>query len=72
MKTITLNIVISEAGELEFSPQVDLPPGEYEAVLVIEEKLPAQSAMRPPLNFPVIDIGEWPEDLSLRREDLYD
>ena len=24
-----------------------------------------------PLNFPVISVGQWPEDLSLRREDLY-
>ena len=24
-----------------------------------------------PLDFPVISVGEWPEDLSLRREDMY-
>ena len=23
------------------------------------------------LNFPVISIGKWPENLSLRREDMY-
>lgn len=25
-----------------------------------------------PLNLPVDDVGPWPADLSLRREDLYD
>jgi hypothetical protein len=29
-------------------------------------------AYKETLNFPVISIGEWPEDLSLRREDMYD
>lgn len=24
-----------------------------------------------PLDFPVINVGKWPEDLSLRREDMY-
>ena len=24
-----------------------------------------------PLAFPVVSVGEWPADLSLRREDLY-
>lgn len=32
---------------------------------------PPRSAAREPLDFPVISVGEWPEDLSLRREDMY-
>lgn len=24
-----------------------------------------------PFDFPVISVGQWPEDLSLRREDMY-
>lgn len=24
-----------------------------------------------PLDFPVISVGKWPEDLSLHREDMY-
>lgn len=31
-------------------------------------KKPAPSE---PLAFPVISVGKWPEDLSLRREDMY-
>ena len=30
-----------------------------------------QHAKREPLDFPVISVGKWPEDLSLRREELY-
>jgi len=26
---------------------------------------------RQPFDFPVISVGQWPEDLSLRREDMY-
>ena len=26
---------------------------------------------RAPLNIPVVDVGPWPENLSLRREDMY-
>jgi len=29
------------------------------------------SPKRPPLNFPVDDLGEWTEGISLRREDWY-
>jgi hypothetical protein len=36
-------------------------------VLVVEEPVPARTP-KPP--FPVIDIGPWPTDLSLRREDM--
>ena len=27
---------------------------------------------REPLDLPVLDVGPWPEKLSLRREDMYD
>jgi len=28
-------------------------------------------AKRQPFDFPVISVGPWPRDLSLRREDMY-
>ncbi len=31
----------------------------------------ACTAPRPTPDFPVISVGRWPKDLSLRREDLY-
>jgi hypothetical protein len=32
---------------------------------------PQRGQPRQPFDFPVISVGQWPEDLSLRREDLY-
>lgn len=32
---------------------------------------PPRPAAREPLDFPVDDLGPWPEGLSLRREELY-
>ena len=29
------------------------------------------TAQLEPLDFPVISVGQWPENLSLRRQDLY-
>jgi hypothetical protein len=69
MKTIPTRLTVSEDGQISLSPQLHLAPGEYNGVLVLEEK-PVNYA-RQPLHFPVIDVGRWPQDLSLRREDMY-
>jgi hypothetical protein len=29
------------------------------------------TAERPPLDLPVVDVGPWPENLALRREEMY-
>lgn len=69
MKTIEAHIQITHDGQVILSPAPDLLPGEYEAVIVLQ---PTQSARkREPLQFPVDDLGPWPEHLSLRREDMY-
>ena len=33
---------------------------------------PSPGEKQPPSDFPVINVDAWPENLSLRREDLYD
>ncbi|MGD0959473.1 MAG: type II toxin-antitoxin system VapB family antitoxin [Methylomonas sp.] len=35
-----------------------------------EHEMKSVPRKQPP-DFPVISVGEWPDDLSLRREDLY-
>ncbi len=69
MRTLETRIQILPDGKLVIPAIADLQPGEYQAVLVIEA-IP-QTGERQPLNFPVDDLGNWPEDLSLRREDMY-
>ena len=36
-----------------------------------ERSAARNTTAREPLDFPVDDLGPWPEDLSLRREDMY-
>jgi hypothetical protein len=51
----------------------EVPPGEHEVTIVVAMKPVRQVA---PKQFdvdrlPVVDLGPWPEGISLRREDLY-
>jgi hypothetical protein len=69
MRTIETTAVIEPNGKLILQLPSDIPPGQHRVVVVIEEQ---PILKKPPLEFPVIDVGAWPENLSLRREDLYD
>ena len=53
-----------------------LPPERVDQVadfvdFLAQRSRTARPKRRGPLNFPVISVGEWPEDLGLRREDIY-
>ena len=48
----------------------DIPPGEYRMIVMVEEE--ATTSCEDPLaGLPLLDV-QWPEGLSLRREDMYD
>jgi hypothetical protein len=51
----------------------DVPPGEHEAIITVLPPPARQKASRPfnVDNLPVIDLGPWPEGLTLSREDIY-
>lgn len=68
--TIEAIATVSSDGKVTIQLPPTIPPGEYKLVLVIDE-VSAVERKRPPLDFPVHDCGPWPEDLSLRREDMY-
>lgn len=70
MKNIELEVIVTEEGKLIADVPSDVPAGKHRIVMTIDEE-PAQQE-REPLQFIVIDAGPWPEDFSLRREDLYD
>jgi hypothetical protein len=40
-------------------------------LIMREEKQKRKAKGKKPLAFPVVSVGEWPADLSLRREDMY-
>jgi hypothetical protein len=73
MKTIETTILVPPGGKLtlELDLPPNIPPGEHHIVVVIDDD-PLPLLLPAPLEFPVIDVGPWPEHLSLRREDLYD
>ncbi|MBW4627983.1 MAG: hypothetical protein KME49_21345 [Brasilonema octagenarum HA4186-MV1] len=76
MKIIETIATVTEDGKITIQLPPDIPAGEHQVVVVIDEqvlpKKPEIKEKRPPLNFPVDNYGSWPENLSLRREDMYD
>lgn len=70
MKTIETDAIVTNEGQLNLNVSVDLAPGQYKVVLVVEETTD-QTPKQTRLNLPVIDVGPWPENVSLRREDMY-
>jgi len=74
VKTITTIATVTADGKVTLQLPPDIAPGEHQIVLVIDEDIktgkPETKKERLPLNFPVHDVGPWPADLSLRREDM--
>ena len=78
MQTIETVVTVTEEGHLTGVVPPEVAPGTHRVTLIIEEQptttQPAQPTTRvsAPGEFPVFDLGSWPEDLSLRREDMYE
>lgn len=70
MKTVETQAMVSDDGTLTAKVPSDIKPGEHRAVILIEESQ-MTNAKRLPLQFPVDHYGTWPQDFSLRREDMY-
>lgn len=69
MKTIETTAVVGNDRQMTVQLPDDVSPGTHRVVVVIDE--PTIRAVRSLNNFPTIDVGPWPNDLSLRREDMY-
>lgn len=76
MKTIETIATVTADGKITLQLPADIPAGEHQVVVIIDEKplqeLPQTKEKRSLLNFPVDSYGSFPENLSLRREDMYD
>jgi len=70
MRTIETTATITAEGTLTVQVPSDIPPGPHRIVVVIDDQ-PDMPDTRPLHDFPVIHVGAWPADLSLRREDMY-
>lgn len=76
MKTISTIATVTADGKVTLQLPPDITPGKHQVVLVIDEDIktgkPETNKERLLLNFLTISVGSWPDDLSLRREDMYD
>ncbi|NEU75915.1 hypothetical protein PI95_025985 [Hassallia byssoidea VB512170] len=76
MKTIETIATVTADGKITLQLPADIPAGEHQVVVIIDEKSllkkEEKKEKRPPLDFPVHNCGLIPENLSLRREDMYD
>ena len=70
MRTIETTATITADGTLTVQVPPDIQPGPHHVVVWIDDHLDLPEA-RPTHDFPVIHVGAWPVDLSLRREDMY-
>lgn len=70
MRAIETHGIVTPDGSLSVRVPSDIPAGEHRVVVVIDEQLIArgEQSLTP---FPILDLGPWPKDLSLRREDMY-
>lgn len=79
MRTHQTTVNVTSDGKITLQLPPDIPAGEYQVVLVLDQTIVPETSetsktckKRPPFRFPVISVGSWSPDLSLRREDMYD
>ena len=73
MITIEAKVIVAEDGKIaleEVNAPPQVKPGEHEAIIVIDGQV-VGAKQRMPITFSAHDIGSWPDNLSLRREDIY-
>jgi hypothetical protein len=81
MTTFEATVIVGEDRKLLVQLPEAVKPGRCRIVVIVEEE--AGGAPEQPLqfsaypvgpvsdDFPVIDVGPWPEGVLLRREDMY-
>ncbi|MEH2046138.1 hypothetical protein [Nostoc sp.] len=75
MKSIETIATVSKDGKITAQLPLDIPDGEHQVVIVIDEKPLAQKhekkEKKAPLKFSAYPVGLISESLTFRREDLY-
>jgi hypothetical protein len=71
MKAIetTINVRSDRTGVVQLPD--DVSPGEHAVIVVIDAAPKSPIQQRQPLDLPTHDVGPWPANVSLRREDMY-
>ena len=71
MRTLTLNAMRQADHKLTVRLRYDVAPGPRQIVVVFQEEASQPRSGPPSDSFPTLNVGAWPEGLSLRREDIY-
>jgi hypothetical protein len=70
LKTIETDATVTDDGKIIMDIKLsEIPPGKYR-ILMMADETKSENKNQTSLNFPTVDV-EWPENLSLRREDMY-
>jgi hypothetical protein len=69
MPVVEAKIRVAEDGSITGRAPVDVPPGEHTVRIAVPDRKPERAT---PWQLPVDDCGPWPDDLTLRREQIYD
>lgn len=71
MKRVQTTATVTQDGRLTIPAPLGIPPGEHRVTIELDDQ-PVTLPEAVNGELPVLHCGEWPKDLSLRREDLYD
>ncbi|HEY0071415.1 MAG TPA: hypothetical protein VGE04_15730 [Chloroflexia bacterium] len=71
MRVIEAELKVTERGRGMVTLPPDIEPGVYKVTITIQDEPATAKYTREPLEIPVIEVDNWPEGLSLRREDMY-
>jgi hypothetical protein len=71
MATVLVPLHVDNEGRITGQAPAVVPPGDYTAPLEVLSGVRGRRDTDGKLDWPVHDCGPWPENLSLRREDLY-
>lgn len=71
MKTLECDVLVDANHTAVVHLPDEIPPGRHTLYIVLHEQ---NSVLREecPKVFPTVTTSQWPQDLSLRREDFYD
>ena len=72
MTIVLVPLYLDSKGRVTGQAPATVPPGDYTAPLEVPGDASDRRGIAGELDWPVHDCGPWPQDLSLRREDLHD
>jgi hypothetical protein len=71
VRIIETTATILPDGTVSVDQRIDLPPGRYSVVLVLDKEPDTEPARSRDLDLRAWAWGSWPADSTFRREDLY-